>query len=664
MDTLIGAIVSIKDLLQGEKEEEICYIRNAKGGDPDKYMFKKDRIYNIPGYQREIRWSANNVQVLVDDLIDGNRFLGYILMSTEDKTKYNIIDGQQRLTVIFMLLDAMKKRDSKKSFETCGLNNESFGDIKEAICYNFYQEEAEKQKKCKSEDILNQYDKMVELSNYINKVVDEMAEDKFGKLQENLYDSDVNLIIQPIRSKNDEKRACVDYFIDINNKNVRLDYIDILKAYAFKDNFESIIDKWVLIPKKIKELKVDFYYPIEDMYLHYILCTVNEECKFGIKGINDELKLSKSIEIDGITYEAGIDVEVLIKRRDFYLNMLDRICSFIDFVKVVVNDKNTYGEDFAKYIKPKDGTINDESKQNYFDIINGIMRSSDVVPKLLLMKYYIYVILNDEANKSDYDIIYDIGIITTIFTAGPGDNKNRNVFSNIVLKKAWQTSIKNKSRDSVIKWKNKIIFNKIIKDNGRYTESSGQFVARRVHALIYSTSFNDDAKIIKIKKDAFYRFNMTTDYNDEHFLINQSYGIDFMFKKHLEKYSYPERIKPLISHLGNYLIIDKKVNQKLGNKTIKDKICMIEDFLLKGKKVFGDELSKVIYNVAKEVFGSDESSCPVEKDLRKSNSVEDAKELLDKYFNDDFGTEYIKFCELLKERINELDLHDLNFNQV
>lgn len=32
-----------------------------------KVCFDKDREYLIPGYQREIRWSSDNVQILIDD---------------------------------------------------------------------------------------------------------------------------------------------------------------------------------------------------------------------------------------------------------------------------------------------------------------------------------------------------------------------------------------------------------------------------------------------------------------------------------------------------------------------------------------------------------------------------------------------------------------------
>ena len=78
--------------------------------------------------------------------------------------------------------------------------------------------------------------------------------------------------------------------------------------------------------------------------------------------------------------------------------------------------------------------------------------------------------------------------------------------------------------------------------------------------------------------------------------------VDYRYGKKNEKYMYPETIKPIVSHLGNYLFILKKVNTKLGNKTIKDKILVIDDYLANGEKVFLDELSKIKFEIAKEVF--------------------------------------------------------------
>lgn len=109
MESMISAIVSVKELL-GTIENKIGFFRNHQNEVREEYKLPKDRIFNIPGYQREIRWSTNNIQVLVDDVIKESKFLGIVLASSSDNKVFDIIDGQQRLTVILMLISAMNRK--------------------------------------------------------------------------------------------------------------------------------------------------------------------------------------------------------------------------------------------------------------------------------------------------------------------------------------------------------------------------------------------------------------------------------------------------------------------------------------------------------------------------------------------------------------------------
>lgn len=72
-------------------------------------------FYVVPDYQREYVWTDKEVQQLLDDIndeIDGSSqeyFIGTILVSPgESANHYEVIDGQQRLTTLFLLLCALK----------------------------------------------------------------------------------------------------------------------------------------------------------------------------------------------------------------------------------------------------------------------------------------------------------------------------------------------------------------------------------------------------------------------------------------------------------------------------------------------------------------------------------------------------------------------------
>ena len=87
--------------------EEITIYDKPKGGRERTVCLDEGREYIVPEYQREIKWSTENVQTLIDDLRKGSKFLGTITFSTSKPKEFEIIDGQQRLTVITMMITCL-----------------------------------------------------------------------------------------------------------------------------------------------------------------------------------------------------------------------------------------------------------------------------------------------------------------------------------------------------------------------------------------------------------------------------------------------------------------------------------------------------------------------------------------------------------------------------
>lgn len=78
----------------------------------------RECFYLVPDYQREYVWTDKEVQQLLDDIdeqIDGGNtreyFIGMVLVSPVEgeKQHFEVIDGQQRLTTLFLLLCALKQ---------------------------------------------------------------------------------------------------------------------------------------------------------------------------------------------------------------------------------------------------------------------------------------------------------------------------------------------------------------------------------------------------------------------------------------------------------------------------------------------------------------------------------------------------------------------------
>ena len=76
----------------------------------------RECFYIIPDYQREYVWTDKEVNQLLEDIneqIDTGStreyFIGTVLVSpTVQKSQYEVIDGQQRLTTFFLLLCALR----------------------------------------------------------------------------------------------------------------------------------------------------------------------------------------------------------------------------------------------------------------------------------------------------------------------------------------------------------------------------------------------------------------------------------------------------------------------------------------------------------------------------------------------------------------------------
>ncbi|WRE93533.1 DUF262 domain-containing protein [Helicobacter pylori] len=88
-----------------------------------KEIFQEER-YSIPNYQRDYAWKDKNFRDLWEDLeeaIEYNKkgyghFIGTMVVSKNEDNKklYDIIDGQQRTTTIFMLLHVLASKQNEK----------------------------------------------------------------------------------------------------------------------------------------------------------------------------------------------------------------------------------------------------------------------------------------------------------------------------------------------------------------------------------------------------------------------------------------------------------------------------------------------------------------------------------------------------------------------
>lgn len=100
MAEIVGTITNLSDFLS---KSQVCL--SVKPNDPQQQIIclEADRKYSIPAFQREVRWDDNNLKMLLYDLSRSSKFLGNIILTIKSDHTCEIIDGQQRTTVLMLL---------------------------------------------------------------------------------------------------------------------------------------------------------------------------------------------------------------------------------------------------------------------------------------------------------------------------------------------------------------------------------------------------------------------------------------------------------------------------------------------------------------------------------------------------------------------------------
>lgn len=113
------------------------FFKMDKPAEPEN--FKEDkRMLCIPLYQREYKWENEKINALISDVRKQPKFLGNIILDETDE-RYEIADGQQRITTCYLILvylynfyqgSVLEQRSIKNILKPYGnfiLSNETVG---------------------------------------------------------------------------------------------------------------------------------------------------------------------------------------------------------------------------------------------------------------------------------------------------------------------------------------------------------------------------------------------------------------------------------------------------------------------------------------------------------------------------------------------------------
>ena len=422
MAEIMGTVTSVKRYLSPEKIE--LKISPDLGGEST-IILQQNRKYIIPDFQREIRWEENNLSILLSDLSTSPRFLGNIILTIKKDGDCQIIDGQQRTTVLLLILAYIKSRYKEKlePFTPCSIENRSFTGLSELMENGFADELLENPDITKT-DYYGQRQSFINLWRWLKKE-ELLATSATAKtILHNIETSQVNIIA----SHEDESNSSIRYFLDVNLKGVQLDTEDIFKAQIFSLNLsDDMLKLWrenkaaMLTFNQTREKggtdkKVKERYPLMKVYEHYFYCDLfkskpeleQEKLKFG-----EDFSISANLQYDGRKFFKGTHLIEVLGDIGYIKQSLRRLQKAIDVMNDIVSSSGP--SDKFKHLFHCDQKIDSNQVTLVYDFFQRILLDKEVVPKILVLKYILEFFDGNNHQKKDYDSAHPIFAAASLF---------------------------------------------------------------------------------------------------------------------------------------------------------------------------------------------------------------------------------------------------------
>lgn len=650
MMNFLGAIVPVEKYLS-KSDFNITIIKD--GGDAQNLTFSKNRIYSIPSFQREIRWDSENVNTLLSDLSNGPQFLGNTILSNKNNNAYEILDGQQRTTVMSMIIECIKSKYNGEieTFELCPLYNESFTAFNEILQRGFNLPTDELDKYLQT-DAYNQYSRLLNLWNIISN--SDIIKDRYKtiKLIDNLKSSEVNIIY----SNSQSQSKSIRYFLDVNLKGVKLDTEDIFKSYLFSQNTEDRIRTLWQNNKQLniklnsaKNGKVDKRYPLMKLYEHYFYCDLYlpkangqdfSELKFG-----EDFCISDTVNLGENTFYKGTHLVEAICNKKYLLNSMNRI----NKVLTVMLDIIESGSPSDKF---KQEFLLESEKVDYTEIsiihtiLQKILLDREIIPKVLALKYILSYFDGNHHKKEEYKNIYSVFVASVFFTVF-ANKKESDTFYSFVKSENWIFKINEWLKGYAIS--HELTRGKLLAAY-KYSEPKDDDFSDDVRCKSLAAIFNyiimkkvGDKFIIKTNNCNHLKefFSNTEKYNLEHFIIANSGKLQIKTTKFDFPFEYPSQIKKYRNSLFNYIFIPHSINEGLNNEPIYKKLSKLNEEIKNIDCLYSKEYLDLIKS--EQYF----TNYPSDEEIDSCDTEENAKQLLKEYFENEFPNEYLTFATVL-----------------
>ena len=581
-------------------------------------IWKNEKSLKIPLYQREYEWDITNVDDLVFDILNRDKFLGTIILD-EKEDCYEVADGQQRLTTILLswisiynhYKDAPIEQSVLKGYVfdkemNIRLRNDSVGNYIIDDSKNGLWEINIKNEN----DVYRQRDAFETAYSEISKILSK--DNRFKEFREKLQNCTLLVLIKEIESTNSD--AVEQIFLDINEKSKRLDNASIFKGYCFKIYNKSLQDDLKHLWIRLKKAYISFKnfsgknYSLDEYIYTYLLVTENEN-------------MTENLSPDGRHFLEDKNMDDVNRILTQMVGYGERVSYFYEQIQ-----KDTYMFEDICVDSNSYKTASLKLVTNVKDYLLYAMEIKSAQYQKVPLNWFLYFVMDKPNNvdihmKDFMTITANLYIYSFLFTLSPSKKSKKNIDHS--LYNAMKENIQIRNVIDIVKTLRR---NQV--ENVKIPEKYGSFdVLANLYTIMDCFEINEN------------RFNMTyhnhgeQTYSLEHFIIpdNRNTKIKWVTKsnetKEISFTGQSDRKNKLI----NYLIINRELNNDiLIDYDVVRKIELISDY-------YKQDMPKHVKIIISHIEGMD-----VYKDLKKEKDQQDVdivkncyNRFLDEYFSDD-----------------------------
>lgn len=531
-------------------------------GISEELNFKSEkRRLVIPVYQREYKWKDDRISTLLSDICQNSKFIGNTILD-EAEDKYEIVDGQQRITTCFLAFVALFNHFCGQDYEQEAikqyltpfgrilLENDSVGSYLELTDGKYLLKIQE------DSDIYGQKDDFERAYKTIEDFVNTL--DSYRRIiefKQNLLDSKMLVLIN---DQHDRAHPVEQLFLDINEKAQLLEVEDIFKGHCFEKfdapRYPALRSKWATLKQNASLFRnYDFENTSEYIYT-YLLVT-------------DSTSLPKNLTISGKHY-------IEDKTMDETNRLLTSMISFGEKVNCFYKELRMEDYRFVDLCKHSYEFRNTKDHLGLKQMSLAVLELNGAIYQKLPLMYFVQHLLNSRElpelirHEELKKIITNLYVYTNLFVLS-GEKKSKAGIDHSIRDALNSDNPISNTVNKAKELRNSYLGRISIQDTYSFEKLS--FLCSVIDRYVANTNW-----IPQI-------YSHENGYNLEHFIIpdNRKCVVKWKTETGEHEISGPlSDFKMYKRHVLNQLVMDKDLNEQLEHYDIVYKIEYIKAWYL------------------------------------------------------------------------------------